>query len=263
MKYPELSNFLLVLSGICWMSVYVEAIRVGFRDRTCAMPFWALALNLAWEFLHTFYTFRLEGASVQAVINALWTIFDIIVLYTWFRFGNRRFSGMLGKACLIAWNILAIAVAFSLQYGFVLEFGIYPGRAYAAFLQNLLMSVLFIDMLARRGSGEGQSMIIATCKWIGTLAPTILFGVLGTAAFNGSNRLILLAGSLCCLFDLIYIAMLARVNSIERGKDAINSLPEHFPDARRVPQQAPGGRQHEPVRAQTDRPVRLGGPWRE
>jgi len=223
MKFPVLSTFLLVLSGVCWMIVYIEAIRIGLRDRRCAIPFWALALNLAWELLHTYYTFRLEGASVQAVINVLWAIFDVIVLYTWFRFDDRRIPGTLSTGWFIAWSLLVIAVAFALQYGFVIEFGIYPGRAYAAFLQNLLMSVLFIDMLVRRGSGEGQSMVIATGKWIGTLAPTLLFGVLGTDAFNGTDRLILLIGSLCSLFDLIYIALLARVKSVEKRTERVNS----------------------------------------
>ncbi len=37
------------VGGIAWTVVYVEAIRVGLRDRTCAMPVAALALNFAWE----------------------------------------------------------------------------------------------------------------------------------------------------------------------------------------------------------------------
>jgi len=41
--------FLTILSGICWTAVYIELIRVGFRDKACGMPFWALGLNIAWE----------------------------------------------------------------------------------------------------------------------------------------------------------------------------------------------------------------------
>jgi hypothetical protein len=72
------------------------------------------------------------------------------------------------------------------------------------------MSVLFIAMLVKRGSREGQSLPIAINKWIGTLAPTILYGVIGEGGFPHGSFLILVAGSLCCVFDLIYIAMLTR-----------------------------------------------------
>ena len=32
--------FLVALSGICWTVVYVDAIRIGFRNKTYAIPFW-------------------------------------------------------------------------------------------------------------------------------------------------------------------------------------------------------------------------------
>lgn len=43
---------LAALSGLAWTVVYLDCIRVGFRDRTYAMPVAALALNIAWESLH-------------------------------------------------------------------------------------------------------------------------------------------------------------------------------------------------------------------
>lgn len=214
MKLISITGILLLFSGIAWGTVYIDAIRVGFRDKTYAIPFWAMALNLSWEVLHTILGFRLEGAALQVIINALWASFDLVILYTWFRFGRHHFPRQFEKRWFIPWSLLVISVAFILQYSFVAEFGIYPGRAYAAFLQNLLMSLLFIDMLVRRASGDGQSMTIAISKWLGTLAPTILFGITGTDTFNGPNRMLLLIGLLCSLFDLIYIVMLAKTMSI-------------------------------------------------
>jgi hypothetical protein len=55
--------------------------------------------------------------------------------------------------------------------------------------------------VARRGS-RGQNLLIAVAKWIGTLAPTILFGVIESSPF------ILGLGILCSVFDLIYIGLL-------------------------------------------------------
>ena len=64
------------------------------------------------------------------------------------------------------------------------------------------MSVLFIAMFVARRGSRGQSLVIAVAKWIGTLAPTILFGALAGSAF------ILGIGLLCSVFDLAYIGLL-------------------------------------------------------
>ncbi|MEO7971456.1 MAG: hypothetical protein ABI698_09160, partial [bacterium] len=94
------------------------------------------------------------------------------------------------------------------EYAFRKEFGVRVGAGYSAFLQNLLMSVLFINMLVRRGSREGQSLTIAVGKWLGTLAPTVLFGIIGDGGFPHGSFLIVVVGMLCSVFDLIYIGLL-------------------------------------------------------
>ena len=52
-----------------------------------------------------------------------------------------------------------------LQWVFTRQYGLILGGGYAAFLQNLLMSVLYIVMLVHRNSPEGQSLTIAVSKW--------------------------------------------------------------------------------------------------
>jgi len=108
----------------------------------------------------------------------------------------------------IAWSILVLLVAFGVEFAFTKEFRVSVAAGYSAFLQNLLMSVLFIGMLVRRGNREGQSLTIAVSKWLGTLAPTILFGVIGDGGFPNGSFLILSVGLLCSVFDLIYIWLL-------------------------------------------------------
>jgi hypothetical protein len=208
--------FLTLLGGFCWTLVYLDGIRLGLRDRTYAMPFWALALNIAWEVLYTLLGYREQGLVLQVGINTLWGLLDLAIVYTYFRFGLKHFPKNLQTRWFVPWSLLGLFVAFCLQYFFVLEFGYFGGRAYSAFLQNLLMSVLFIGMLVQRGSSEGQSLTIAIGKWLGTLAITILVGLLGAEGFNGPNALILVLGGFCSVFDLIYIAMLARVKDRER-----------------------------------------------
>ncbi len=70
-----------------------------------------------------------------------------------------------------------LPMAFVVQVLFVGEFGWDHGSGSAAFLQNLLMSGLFTAMVVGRRGTRGQTRVIAVGKWIGTLAPTIAFGV--------------------------------------------------------------------------------------
>ncbi len=133
-----------------------------------------------------------------------------------FRYGRQLFPKNLRPHWFMVWSLLGLVTAFIVQYGFVAEFWLIGGRAYAAFLQNLLMSILFIGMLIQRGSSDWQSLLIAVNKWLGTLAPTILFDVLGAERFTGPNAFILALGLLCGVFDLIYIAILVQTKAQKR-----------------------------------------------
>jgi hypothetical protein len=215
---------LTVISGVCWTIVYVDGIRIGFRDRSYAIPFYALALNFAWELLYTYFGFRTNGVTVQNVFNAVWFAFDVGILYTYFKFGRKDFSSNNvlktdtesgvkpphSKTAFIAWSVLGLVTAFGVQYAFRREFGVSKAAAYSAFPQNLIMSILFIGMLVRRGGSEGQSLTIAVNKWLGTLAPTILYGAIGEGGFPRGSFLILTVGLLCSVFDVIYIFLLAK-----------------------------------------------------
>jgi hypothetical protein len=209
--HPEqmtVETVLTIISGLCWTIVYIEAIRLGFKDRSYAMPFFALALNIAWELIHAVR--GIQSPDLQTAINGLWFLFDIGILWTYLKFGRKYFPSTLPQNWFIPWTVLGLTMAICLQYAFVREFDRFVGGAYAAFLQNLLMSILFINMLVQRGSHEGQSLVIAVCKWIGTLAPTILFGVIGGGTFSRPSFLVLVVGLLCSVFDLIYIFLLTR-----------------------------------------------------
>jgi hypothetical protein len=204
-KLEIIKLILTVVSGICWTVVYVDGLRVSVRDKSYAIPFYALALNISWELLRTIFGLQ-SGVSVQTIINAVWFAFDAGILYTYFKYGRKYFPRNLPGG-FIGWSLLGLATALGVEYAFVKEFGVAIGAGYSAFLQNLLMSILFINMFARRGGSEGQSLLIAVSKWIGTLAPTILFGILGEGGFPKGSFLILVLGIFCSVFDLIYIRM--------------------------------------------------------
>lgn len=210
--------FLSLFSGIAWTIVYIDSIRVGFKDKTYAIPFWALALNIAWEFIHAILGYINVGVSPQIIINGIWAIFDVFILITFFKFGIRHFPKQIKKAQFYLWSILVIVLCFVMQYMFIVEFPAVNGASYSAFIQNMVMSTLFIGMLVTRNSSIGQTKLIAYAKWLGTLAPTILIGILGGGKpFNGEpNSFILVFGIICSVLDIIYIVMLTNKQKQER-----------------------------------------------
>lgn len=51
-------TILVLVGGLGWTVAYIEAIRLGFVQKTFAIPFWALALNFSWEFMQSAYSVR-------------------------------------------------------------------------------------------------------------------------------------------------------------------------------------------------------------
>ena len=204
-----MEEVLKLISGICWSTVYITLIYQGFKHKSYGMPFIALGLNFGWETIYSFYDFDLSNISLQRGINIFWFTLDLVILYQYFLFGRKHFPKKLSKNLFIPWSVLALIICFLIEYMFLVEFGTKPGAKYSAFLQNLIMSFLFIDMLFKRKELAEFSMIIAICKWIGTLAPTILFGM--------ENSFILIIGLFCCLIDMIYIGLLFQFKQKENA----------------------------------------------
>jgi hypothetical protein len=208
--------FLTVVSGIAWTVVYIDAIRIGFRDRSYAIPAAALALNFAWEAIYAVRSV-VTALSIQGVINIVWALADVVILYTFFRFGRSELPAWVTRNLFLGWALLLGVASFAVQLLFVAEFDWEAASRYSAFLQNLLMSGLFIAMFVARGGTRGQSLLIAVAKWIGTLAPTIVFG------WFGNSPLVLGLGVLCSIFDLVYIGLLWRARAVAPGPAAVRS----------------------------------------
>jgi hypothetical protein len=200
---------LTAISGIAWTIVYVASIRIGLEQKTYAMPIAALGLNISWEWIYAIHDLA-NAAGPQAYVNLVWAIADLAILYTFFRYGRAELPSFVTRPMFIAWGVGIVGASVAIQLLFIDEFGMVDMLAakYSAFLQNVLMSGLFIAMFVARRGTRGQSLTIAIAKWLGTLAPTLLFGVIQNSPF------VLGIGIICSVLDLAYIALLlwARTN---------------------------------------------------
>jgi len=193
---PALSWSLQIGSGVCWTLVYLLIIRLGFREKTYGMPIPALCANVSWEFI---FSFMYRHDPPQNYVNIVWFLFDLVIVFQTLRFGRVVFAR---QELFYPAFALALLTSFSGILAISYEFADWDGK-YAAFGQNLMMSILFVSMLLKRPDLRGQSIYIAVLKLVGTLLPSILFFL----KFPNSILLNFLYVSIF-IFDVIYLVML-------------------------------------------------------
>ena len=208
--------FLQLSCGIFWIMAYIIIIYKSFKDKTCGMPFFALALNLAWEFTFSFI-YPPENLLMARIMFILWLILDLIILYTFFKYGykNLKCKNLITKKELNIFAILAILFSIVFLILFVNDISILyknsivQASGFIANLQNLIMSILFVNMILNRGNTLGQSIFIAIFKWIGTLAIAILKFSNMLPSTNTELFMIMLIQ----VFDIIYIYLILKMSN--------------------------------------------------
>jgi hypothetical protein len=166
-----MQTIILVAGGIFWILTYIFIISKGYKDKTYGMPLFALCANISWEFI---FSFVLPHSPPQLYINYLWFSLDIVIVFQFFKYYKKEFPNVQSLK-IYAVFIVALASAFNI----ILTGGIALGDTdgvYAAFGQNLLMSVLFVLMFFKREKSlRGQSIFIALFKMLGTALTSIHF----------------------------------------------------------------------------------------
>ena len=212
-----------ILSGLFWTATYLLIIHRGFKDGAHGMPMYALALNLSWEFIYSFVT---PSAAPQLYINYVWFAFDLVILWHFLRSWKVDYGEISPKA-FYPYAALVFATAFLLVLFIELDglnaslfnlrnHSLGMGRAYSAFGMNLIMSVLYIEMILKRKSSAGQSLYIAVAKLLGTVFADLAFVVApfpnaehpGTPA--PGELLWPLLYIAIFVFDAIYVALIYR-----------------------------------------------------
>ena len=193
MNDPLLMFILKVASGVFWSLVYIFILVRSYRDKSCGMPMMALCANISWEFI---FAFVFPHAVPQIYVNIVWFLLDFLILLQFLKYGKGEYQKLFLPSFLVT-----LIFSFLIIVSVTIEFNDWFGK-YAAFSQNLLMSILFISLLKKRDNVQGQSLYIAVFKMAGTLFASILFAV-----YYPSLLIIVLSG-LIFVCDWIYIILL-------------------------------------------------------
>jgi hypothetical protein len=209
-------------SGIFWIVTYGCVIRQGLLDRTYAMPFLALAMNITWEFLFTF-VYPSVGGVMQEVINLIWFAADIAIVAIFLKYWRSDYPKHLPESYFWPMFVLTFAMVTPMMVATVSVFGRDDGSVYTAFIDNLVMSALFLSLLVRRGDRRGQSMWIAWGKLLGTLTASI-----AQYLYDPGNVLWLVIYVEILILDVLYVILLSRAPRYQ--PDAVaRSTSAHLP----------------------------------
>ena len=190
----------MIIGGLLWTATYILVIRHGFKEKTFGIPFAAICANISWEII---FTFIHPHDAPQIYINYLWFFLDGVIVFQFLKYGKVEFPKFSRKQFYFVF-VLGISIAFPMIYSINSEFDDWSG-AYAAFGQNLMMSVLFIGMLLSRDDLRGQSIYIAIFKMLGTCAASLAFYLYRSIAQDSTLFLVLFIGIF--VFDIIYVVM--------------------------------------------------------
>jgi hypothetical protein len=187
-------------TAVGWLLTYALAIRQAVVDRRVGIPAYLAAVNFAWEFS---LTFVLEQTPSQRGIDLVWLVFDTVLLVQVFRYGRADYPSL--SARTFRWTVVGVVVWTGLAV--VLGANEFHDRdgMYTGMIIQVPLSAAFLLMLRRRGSSVGQSMPIATAKFVGSL-----FAGLAAFVLYPSHLLFLVLVPTYVGLDLAYLVLLRR-----------------------------------------------------
>ena len=150
-----------------WLVAYALIIKRGFQDKSFGMPVTALCANITWELL--FSHVYLQDFLLVRIGNNLWVFVDVVILVTVWKYGQADFTDTLVRKWFHWLILLGITVALVVELPFVAVYNDRHGY-FLGWAAALMMSVLYIAMLQRRGNVQGQSCYIALSMFLGNVA---------------------------------------------------------------------------------------------
>lgn len=217
-------NLVGAVGYVLWLVAYVLVIRKGRADKTYAIPMVPICLNFAWEFMDSWVL--PDPVAFWEWIDRAWFLLDVAILAQLLRYGRGEMTVPEIKNSFYVVAVATLLLAFFGQYTFVISFHDSLGFI-AAFVINLIMSILFLFFYFQRRDLRGLSYGAAWCKMFGTglasiqcvflfplihpLAP-VAYAELGLYSFFHFMFVTIF------VFDLIYVVLLTRARArLRRG----------------------------------------------
>jgi hypothetical protein len=204
---------LLLFCFGCWLWVvcYVVIIRDLRRYQFVGMPAFAGAGNIGWEFIWTF-VFATDMGLIADWAYKAWFVIDVYIFWKLVQYGDKQ-----GWAPAIRRvykpMILAGAAGLGLLYYLfkASDHHDYAIGATTAYIDNFIMSVTYLFLLARFKDVRGLAPSIAWMKMIGTGTNTVFM-----VMHFPDDHFIHALGIMLFVCDVIYTVWLKRKRDAQR-----------------------------------------------
>ena len=193
---------------------YIEAVRLGFKHKTHAIPFFSNMFFFAHDiffialFYRWFYELNHWMYKLFWVALIIFTVLEVMVHYQTIKYSRKEILPQLSQSQFILAYLgmqVFIAVIFWFIYSQIDDYLFLISFA----ITEILSNVFNIPMLLKRGSRKGQSFLLAIGLLIGSnIGYFFFFGPLVSSHFN--SPLYFTMGACLTILNLIYIAMLKK-----------------------------------------------------
>jgi ribose/xylose/arabinose/galactoside ABC-type transport system permease subunit len=202
---------------LAWAPAYVAVVIIAFRHQRLEIPIIAATSNVTWEFLWGFVFTQDMGPGLQFVYRGA-CIMDLFILFNVFRYGAKQTNSPLLRQYhvplvlvqLVGWGFFFWSLRDS---GYDLPLG-----SVSAYLDNIVMSSLYLWLLLSRPDPRDLSLTVALSKGIGTGMVTV-FVFMRYPDNSFVRTLAVMVG----LLDLTYIISLPLRLRQVRGRPPITS----------------------------------------
>jgi hypothetical protein len=201
--YSHWETFWYVGGFVVWAPAYIAIVIIAVRKRRLEIPVIAVTANVTWEFLWGFVFGQNMGPGLQWVYRGA-CILDLLILLAVFRLGHTqslapiytRYFNLVVVALLAGW----IAFYWSLHSS---HFDL-PLGSMSAYLDNILMSGLYIWFVMTRSDPRDLSFTVAWSKGLGT-------GMVSVFVFMEypDNAFIKTLAVMVGMLDFVYLVSLA------------------------------------------------------
>lgn len=202
--YSHWATFWYVGGFLVWTPAYVVIVIRAVRTKRLEIPVVAATSNVVWEFMWGFIWQQNMGSGLQFIYRGA-CVLDVFILLAVFRFGAsdspyliyRKYFNYVVVALLVGWGYFYWGLRRS-HYDL-------PLGSVSAYLDNILMSGLYIWFVMTRSNPRDLSFTVAWSKGLGTGMVTVFIFM----EYPG-NTFVKSLAVMVGVFDLIYIIALAR-----------------------------------------------------
>ncbi|MBI1307513.1 MAG: hypothetical protein GC181_13005 [Bacteroidetes bacterium] len=214
-KYTVAQLVMCALGGAMWAILYILMLLNIRKHKYVEMPYFVAAGNIAWEFLWAWvYADHIDLGAAYVFLYRCWFFFDLFIFSHVFQYGHKQIVNPYVRERFKPILITLVIVWAGLIYSYMLSSLDYPLGVNSAYVLNLIITVLYIQLYMRQWQSGKFLKSVAWLKMLGSGIITVAFWSMINidAPPNPVQYFEHIAGPVVFVIDCFYIYMIYNWN---------------------------------------------------